>query len=223
MEAVARTFYTVLGVEEDATGEAIKAAWRRTAKESHPDVCDDESAAARFKLASRAYEVLSDPERRARYDAWLGERRLPVCPVCRGRVKTGHGAHYLCALQLKSKEAEREREEPPPPPEKVEVDYRWEGDPATLDEMYRRRAEDYEAATGQVSGDELLQALMAEAALRSGRQRGRPGARISVTVAVSPELHVVLDEDGVRQLREAADNLKTAERFFGRLRRWLRP
>lgn len=64
--------YKALEVPPDASQEAIKDAWRRIAKASHPDRNpNDEAAVARFVRASEAYEVLSDPVRRQRYDLSL--------------------------------------------------------------------------------------------------------------------------------------------------------
>jgi molecular chaperone DnaJ len=62
-------FYAVLGVARDASDEDIKRAYRRLARESHPDANpDDPGAEERFKEVQLAYEVLKDPERRAQYD-----------------------------------------------------------------------------------------------------------------------------------------------------------
>jgi molecular chaperone DnaJ len=62
-------YYETLGVARDAGAEEIKKAFRRLARESHPDANpDDPSAEARFRDVAEAYEVLSDPERRQRYD-----------------------------------------------------------------------------------------------------------------------------------------------------------
>lgn len=66
--------YTTLGVERDATAQDIKRAFRRIARECHPDVAgEDATAAERFKRARLAYETLVDPVERARYD----RRRQP--------------------------------------------------------------------------------------------------------------------------------------------------
>jgi len=61
-------YYDVLGVSRDATPDQIKRAYRRLARESHPDVSDGHGAEERFKDVSRAYEVLSNPEKRRSYD-----------------------------------------------------------------------------------------------------------------------------------------------------------
>lgn len=60
--------YEVLGVSREATPDEIKKAYRRLARELHPDVNPGEEASERFKLVTHAYDVLSDPEQRQRYD-----------------------------------------------------------------------------------------------------------------------------------------------------------
>ena len=66
-----RDYYEVLGVEKDASDEAIKRSFRKLARELHPDVNDhDPEAEEKFKEAAEAYEVLSDSERRRTYDAY---------------------------------------------------------------------------------------------------------------------------------------------------------
>lgn len=223
MGAVRRTFYTVLGVADDASREQIKAAWKRKAKETHPDANpDDAGALERFKRVSRAYEVLSDPPTRARYDDWLAQRRLPRCRACGEPVATGEELHLLCGLGRPAREQEAQRvPKTSPYQQRMEAEYGWVGDPANFDEMMGRAPEDYSAMTGQVSADQLLQALLAEAALRSCRTRGTPSAKVSVEISVNPELRVVLDEDGIQQMREAVRQLKRAEGVLGRLRRWI--
>jgi molecular chaperone DnaJ len=66
----ARDLYEVLGVPRDASQDDIKRAYRKLAREHHPDVNDDPVAEERFKDVAGAYEILSDPQRRARYDAY---------------------------------------------------------------------------------------------------------------------------------------------------------
>jgi molecular chaperone DnaJ len=67
--AVKRDYYEVLGVARQCTAEDLKRAFRKIAMDSHPDRNpDDAIAAARFKEASEAYSVLSDPGRRRTYD-----------------------------------------------------------------------------------------------------------------------------------------------------------
>ena len=75
---MARDFYEVLGVPRNADQSEIQRSYRKLARTHHPDVNKDPSAEARFKEISEAYDVLSDPDLRKRYDAF-GEdfRRVP--------------------------------------------------------------------------------------------------------------------------------------------------
>ncbi len=61
-------YYEILGVSRDADKEEMKRAYRRLARKYHPDVNKEPGAEERFKEINRAYEVLSEPETRARYD-----------------------------------------------------------------------------------------------------------------------------------------------------------
>lgn len=65
---MARDYYEMLGVPRDTDSEGLKRAYRRLARKYHPDVNKEAGAEERFKEINRAYEVLSDPETRARYD-----------------------------------------------------------------------------------------------------------------------------------------------------------
>jgi len=66
--AAKRDYYEVLGVDRNATEEDIKKAYRRLARQYHPDVSTVEGAEERFKEINEAYQVLSDAEKRAAYD-----------------------------------------------------------------------------------------------------------------------------------------------------------
>lgn len=65
--------YEVLGVSREASADEIKKAYRRLARELHPDVNPSEEAAERFKSVTHAYDVLSDPGERQRYDMGGGQ------------------------------------------------------------------------------------------------------------------------------------------------------
>lgn len=65
----AATLYQVLGVQADADGAAIKAAWKRLARQWHPDTCREPDAAGQFRAIKDAYDILGDDGKRARYDA----------------------------------------------------------------------------------------------------------------------------------------------------------
>jgi molecular chaperone DnaJ len=65
---VAKDYYAVLGVRKDASQEEIKRAYRRLARQLHPDVNPDAHTQERFKEITAAYEVLSDPDKRHLYD-----------------------------------------------------------------------------------------------------------------------------------------------------------
>ena len=64
-----RDYYDVLGITRAASDQDIKAAFRRLAKECHPDTCNgDTTSEKRFKEVNEAYEVLKDADKRAAYD-----------------------------------------------------------------------------------------------------------------------------------------------------------
>src|SRR5258706_7470835 len=90
--ATRRDFYEVLGVSRDATAPDIQRAYRKLARAYHPDVNKDPEAEERFKEVAEAYDVLSDPETRKRYDAYGHDfRQVPqgVDPDTWARARAG--------------------------------------------------------------------------------------------------------------------------------------
>ena len=67
---MARDYYETLGVARNADQDDVKKAFRRLARKYHPDVNKDSGAEETFKEINRAYEVLSEPETRSRYDQY---------------------------------------------------------------------------------------------------------------------------------------------------------
>ena len=82
MATAERDYYELLGVARDASEDDIKRAFRRLARELHPDVSAEPDAAERFKQVAEAYEVLSDRQRRETYDRFghAGLRRGGFTP-----------------------------------------------------------------------------------------------------------------------------------------------
>jgi curved DNA-binding protein len=90
-----RDFYEVLDVPRSASQDEIQRAYRKLARTYHPDVNSEPGAEDRFKEISEAYDVLSDPETRRRYDAFGPDfRQVPpdMDPETWARIRAGAGA-----------------------------------------------------------------------------------------------------------------------------------
>jgi DnaJ-class molecular chaperone len=92
---LARDYYATLGLKRNAGEKEIKAAYRKLARKHHPDVNPgDKGAEARFKEINQAYEVLSDSQKRAKYDRY-GENWEQAEAFEKARAQAGAGgAHY---------------------------------------------------------------------------------------------------------------------------------
>ena len=89
-----RDFYEILGVSRDATAEEVQRAYRKLARTYHPDMNKDPGAEEKFKEVAEAYDVLSDPETRKKYDAFGHDfRNIPegVDPEMYRRARAGGG------------------------------------------------------------------------------------------------------------------------------------
>jgi curved DNA-binding protein len=97
-----RDYYEVLGVPRSAPAQEIKRVYRQLARKHHPDLqpaVERAQAVERFKEINEAYEVLSDPEKRAKYDAlganWKGGMDFTPPPGAAGRSAEGFSAEDL--------------------------------------------------------------------------------------------------------------------------------
>ena len=92
-------YYKIMGIERGATPEDIKREHRKLARKYHPDVSKEKNAEARFKEVAEAYEVLKDPEKRAKYDQlganWEAGQDFQPPPGWQQRRQSGGGGQHF--------------------------------------------------------------------------------------------------------------------------------
>lgn len=196
-----RTLYDVLGLAEDAAEQEIKSAWRTAAREHHPDRNPGEKSAEAFKLAKRAYDVLSDPARRARYDAQLVDLRRPRCRGCGESVLAGQALCPLCALMAASDAYEQSDEARS---RRCEID--------KLNAQYAQKNTAYAARhPAGMSSDALLQALVSQSAIQETEREH--GAMWKLAAEMGPKERAAI--------RALVRRLGSATRWVDDLRRWV--
>lgn len=90
------TLYSVLMLQRSSSGSDVKSAYRRLARQWHPDVCKENNATEQFMAIKHAYEILSNPKARARYDAGLaleaslGQKAEVTVAQYRAPLRCGH-------------------------------------------------------------------------------------------------------------------------------------
>lgn len=94
------TLYQTLGVKRDVCGADLKAAYRRLSRQWHPDVCREPGADQVFMKIKAAYDLLSDPSKRARYDAGLALTATLGRKTEAVETLTGYRSPLRCGLLL---------------------------------------------------------------------------------------------------------------------------
>lgn len=99
-----QTFYQILCIIERASDQEIKSAYRRLARQWHPDVCAEPEAPAMFRRINEAYELLKDPRARRKYDAGLYFEREAAKKITNPAPKPGRrrffdNDHYRAPLR----------------------------------------------------------------------------------------------------------------------------
>ncbi len=93
-------FYETLGVSKTADPKEIKSAYKSLAKKYHPDISKEEDSETKFKAVNDAYDVLSDPEKKSRYDS-VGDSRYRHEQNYGGGHSYGYGGFRMNTLQWK--------------------------------------------------------------------------------------------------------------------------
>ena len=81
-------YYKIMGISKDTPQKDIKAAYKKRAKQFHPDLHpDDPKAKAKFQALNEAYDVLNDPEKRAKYDQYGEHWKVPQAVQTQAALK----------------------------------------------------------------------------------------------------------------------------------------
>src|SRR2546427_6101320 len=103
-----KDYYRILGVDRNADDKTLKSAYRRLARKYHPDVAKTKDAGERFKEINEAYEVLSDPEKRQRYDTLGSDWQRYAADRKSTRLNSSHSQISYAVFCLKKKKQLRQ-------------------------------------------------------------------------------------------------------------------
>jgi len=237
--------YSTLGIEPCANAEQIKKAWRRIARDTHPDIHgEDEIRTERFKKAQKAYTLLSDPEKRSRYDLMRHvESNRRSCLTCGRPVYDNHNLCRFCriAAEKERKRQKWQRQQAKLRRAKATARARDKAEQHRKAEQHKRdaaRNRDIHAqqrierefgvfgndvSMGSASSDELLQSLLAESAIQRADRRYRPNVEFSgdgVIVNLQPGVKIKVDRNTLDKIRQVHRNLTTADKIIRQVRRW---
>ncbi len=225
--------YDVMGVSPDVTQSGLKKSWRDLARKHHPDRGGD---ADKFAEISRAYEVLSDPQRRQAYDVArsvalsvrcaCGKAKVPgqpMCPWCALKVSQQHH-HREREQRREQKKADRDsrRRARRSHRERIREAKREQIREAKLEAEYqaeKERSPDVRrSGLGFPSADDIFSAVMAEAAMRGGLLDS--GGDIDVQFRYDPATgKMKLSGRTVEALEKIGGRLKLAQGVMLQLRR----
>jgi curved DNA-binding protein CbpA len=236
----------LLDVSEEEADEAEEPAYRTTGAcihcggptQGHLPVCfacvtERRDALRAAEQARRARTARVRQER----EAWLrqmrrvveAEERAQRARALRERERAAkeavRQAMREAAARQQAKEEARTRRAPPSvlsrEQEQLEAEYGHLADSTHYTDVFDRSVDDYGTGTGTLHSDDLLQALLGEAAIRSARVRAQRRSGVRVTVQLDPNVSVVMDEGTLAAMKEIGRNLGRANRVMGFLRRWL--
>jgi DnaJ-class molecular chaperone len=175
--AIFKNYYQILGVETFADAEAVRLAFRKLAREHHPDLnAGNKQAEERFKQINEAYEILSNPDKRAMHDASL--------QAMQGNATEGKNAYKKQAAQQSKGKAtppssssenseKKSRPEPPPPPKTAvppdknqEEKNKAKGSNTSINDLF-------ESFLKKGFQDKSNQAPSGEGVFRTDRERGK--------------------------------------------------
>ncbi len=186
--------YKVLGLSPSATTDEIKSAWRKVARETHPD--RNTGKRKQFEQAKEAYEVLSDPAQRRIYDLMLKGKNQVTCRRCGKAKLPQYKVCFMCAMALQHQSA---------------------GTPTFA--AGGKRPQPYGSDTPRQSADEIVADMLGADAIRHASRGVGP---VDLNITIGPDLKVNLKGGTVSLFRDIQTQLNGAQRIINRVRKWVK-